>query len=233
MRLFIGEIYPNEVQLREEEEHHIVRVLRMKEGDMVYVTNGKGALIKGQLLITGKKVKVQVIETFPHSNRGQNGLHIAIAPTKNIDRFEFFVEKAVELGVSKITPLLCTNSERKVLNTDKIKKQIETACKQSLRINFPELYPLTPLKDFIQSSNTKLYLTHCYKEYEKITLNETLNREKEITLMVGPEGDFSKKEVEELYSLGSTGVSLGENRLRTETAGIFIASSYYFFHNQP
>lgn len=233
MRLFIGEIHPNEVQLREEEEHHIVRVLRMKEGDMVYVTNGKGALIKGQLLITGKKVKVQIIEIFPHSNRGQNGLHIAIAPTKNIDRFEFFVEKAVELGVSKITPLLCTNSERKVLNTEKIKKQIETACKQSLRINFPELYPLTPLKDFIQSSNTKLYLTHCYKEYEKITLNETLNREKEITLMVGPEGDFSKKEVEELYSLGSIGVSLGANRLRTETAGIFIASSYYFFHNKP
>ncbi|CVK15386.1 16S rRNA (uracil1498-N3)-methyltransferase [Apibacter mensalis] len=231
MRLFIGEIYQNEVLLKEEEHHHIVRVLRMKEGDIVYVTNGKGALIKGKLLINGKKVKVQIIEFLSNSSNTHNGLHIAIAPTKNIDRFELFVEKAVELGISKITPLLCTNSERKILNIEKIKKQIETACKQSLRTYFPEICPLTHLKDFIQSTQTQLYLTHCYKEYEKISLKETFKREKEITILVGPEGDFSKKEVEELYSLGSIGVSLGENRLRTETAGIFIASSYYFYQN--
>jgi 16S rRNA (uracil1498-N3)-methyltransferase len=203
----------------------------MREGDIIYVTNGKGTLIKGKILIIGKKVNVQIIESFSNTPITRNGLHIAIAPTKNIDRFEFFVEKAVELGVSKITPLLCANSERKILNTEKIKKQIENACKQSLRINFPEIYSLTHLKDFIQSSQTKLYLAHCYKEYDKISLKETFKSEKEITLLVGPEGDFSKKEVEELYSLGAKGVNLGENRLRTETAGVFIASSYYFYQN--
>ncbi len=231
MRLFIGEINQNEVQLREEEEHHIIKVLRMREGDEIYVTDGRGALLKGNLRILGKRVKVEIIKTYSTSLSFHNGLHIAIAPTKNLDRFEFFIEKAVELGISKITPLLCANSERKILNIDKIKKQVETACKQSLRTIFPEVFPLTSIKNFIQSSQTKLFLTHCYKEYNKISLKEVLEKEKEITLLVGPEGDFSKKEVEELYSMGSIGVSLGENRLRTETAGIFIASSYYLYNS--
>ncbi|MDR1877134.1 MAG: 16S rRNA (uracil(1498)-N(3))-methyltransferase [Flavobacteriaceae bacterium] len=228
MKLFIGDISPDKITLKEEEEYHIIKVLRMSSGDDIYVTDGKGTLAHGKLIITGKRAEVEVLELFPKKQQDKNRLHIAIAPTKNIDRFEFFIEKAVELGVSEITPILCANSERKNLNIEKIQKQVESACKQSLRLIFPLVRSLTSLKELIQKERTSLFLTHCYKEYKKVPLSRILPQQGRITVLIGPEGDFSKKEVEELYSLGATGVDLGENRLRTETAGIFVAAGHWF-----
>jgi 16S rRNA (uracil1498-N3)-methyltransferase len=228
MKLFIGEIFSDKVSLREEEIHHIIKVLRMNSGEEIFVTDGRGNLAKGKLLLTGKKAEVEVLKIFPQEQQREKRLHIAIAPTKNVDRFEFFVEKAVELGVSEITPLLCANSERKILNVEKTQKQIESACKQSLRTLFPVINPLIPVKEFMEQKFEKLLITHCYKEFNKVSLQEFFPGRGKITVLVGPEGDFSKKEVENFYSLGAEGVSLGDNRLRTETAGIFIAAGYYY-----
>ncbi|MDR2122747.1 MAG: 16S rRNA (uracil(1498)-N(3))-methyltransferase [Flavobacteriaceae bacterium] len=228
MKLFIGNFFPDEVKLQDEEEHHITRVLRMSSGENIYITDGKGNLAQGKLILTGKRVEVEILEIFPPEQPKKNRLHIAIAPTKNIDRFEFFIEKATELGVSEITPLLCANSERKNLKIEKIQKQVESACKQSLRTIFPIIHPLTPLKEFMEKEPENLFLTHCYKEYKKVSLKDILPQPNKTTILIGPEGDFSKKEVEELYSLGATGVDLGKNRLRTETAGIFVAAGYWF-----
>ncbi len=232
MKLFIGDIFPDEVRFKEEEEHHILKVLRMSSGEELFITDGKGNLVRGRLLIIGKRTQIEVLNIFPQKQPEKSKLHIAIAPTKNMDRFEFFIEKAVELGISEITPLLCANSERKILNTDKIQKQIESACKQSLRTIFPVLHPLTPVKEFEQKEKSPLYIAHCYQEYEKIPFNKIISKQEKLTILIGPEGDFSKKEVEEFYSLGATGVSLGENRLRTETAGIFIAAGFYYSNLQ-
>lgn len=228
MKLFIGTISPDEVILKEEEQHHIIKVLRMNPGEELYVTDGEGRLAQGKLFITGKKAQVEILKIFPEKQQEKNKLHIAIAPTKNIDRFEFFIEKAVELGISEITPLLCANSERKILKTDKIQKQIESACKQSLRTLFPAIHPLTSIKEFVQKEKDPLWVTHCYKEYKKIPLKNIIPQQGKLTILIGPEGDFSKKEIEELYAAGAAGVSLGDNRLRTETAGIFVAAGFYY-----
>ncbi|WP_128331805.1 16S rRNA (uracil(1498)-N(3))-methyltransferase [Apibacter sp. HY039] len=229
MKLFIGSIFKDNVEIREDEAHHIVKVLRMSSGEEIYVTDGAGKLAKGTLMISGKKTEVEIIEIYPDTEKSKTNLHIAIAPTKNIDRFEFFLEKAVELGVTEITPLLCANSERKTLKLERLEKQLESACKQSLQRFFPILNPLTAFKDFVHTeSKGKIWVAHCYKEYEKSPIHEVLGISDAITFMIGPEGDFSKKEISDLYESGVGGVSLGENRLRTETAGIFIAGAHYY-----
>lgn len=234
MRLFIGNITPEHVTLNQEEEHHIIKVLRMNDGEEIYVTDGLGSLVRGKISIMGKKISINVLEIIKTKQTGidNKGLHIAIAPTKNIDRFDFFLEKSIELGISTITPILCANSERKHLNYEKVLKQAYGACKQCLRSVFPIINPLTNLQDFLKNSAENIYVAHCYNEFEKKSINQVLKNRKDLTILIGPEGDFSKKEIEHLYNYSATGISLGENRLRTETAGIFVASCYYYsnFH---
>lgn len=228
MKLFIGSISSDEVRLREEEQHHILKVLRMNAGEEIFITDGKGNLVQGNLIISGKKVDIDIKKRFPKEKEPENKLHIAIAPTKNMDRFEFFIEKSVELGITEITPVLCANSERKILKIDKIQKQIESACKQSLKVYFPVINPLISLKDFIQKEKHPLYVAHCYKEYEKVLLNKIWDQTSNPVILIGPEGDFSKKEIEELYHNKAMGIDLGKSRLRTETAGIFVSAAFYY-----
>lgn len=229
MKLFVGEIFP-EVKINDEEQQHIVKVLRMREGEEVSVTDGKGNFAKGKLVFEGKKVSLNASEIKENLPDFSTQLHIAIAPTKNIDRTEFFVEKATELGISEITFLLTDKSERKNLNIERIQKQAVAASKQSLRFHFPKINNLTKLSDFIKNMDVEsTFLAHCDESFERTDLKEiVVNQKKQkITVLIGPEGDFSPNEIKMLSEKGIKAVSLGNQRLRTETAGIFVAAWNY------
>lgn len=228
MKLFFGEINNGKVIINDEEQQHIVKVLRMKNGEEIHVTNGKGTLASGKLVIEGKRANIEVAEIKTDYPDFNPKLHIAIAPTKNIDRIEFFVEKAVEMGISEITFLQTEKTERKNINIDKIRKQAIAASKQSLRFHFPVINDLTKLTDFLKNINPEnTFVAHCHENLERIGLKEIPNLE-QITFLIGPEGDFSEKEISYLANNKIKAVSLGSQRLRTETAGIFVAAWNYF-----
>ncbi len=227
MKLFYGEIEGNVVTINDEEQQHIVKVLRMKNGEAIHVTDGKGNLASGKLRIEGKKAHIEVDEIKNILPDFSPKLHIAIAPTKNIDRIEFFVEKAVEMGISEITFLQTEKTERKNINIDKLRKQAIAASKQSLRFHFPVINDLTKIQDFLKNINPEnTFVAHCHENLERIELKEIPKLEN-ITFLIGPEGDFSEKEISFLAENNIKAVSLGSQRLRTETAGIFVAAWNY------
>lgn len=227
MKLFFGEINNQSVIINNEEQQHIVKVLRMKEGEEIHVTDGKGNLASGTLVIEGKKAGINVENIQTETPNFKPRLHIAIAPTKNIDRIEFFVEKAVEMGISEITILQTEKTERKNINIDKIRKQAIAASKQSLRFHFPVINDLIKLSDFLKNIDSETtFVAHCNENLERIHLNEIPKIENYIFL-IGPEGDFSDKEILFLAEKGIKAVSLGNQRLRTETAGVFVAAWNY------
>ena len=227
MKLFYGNIFP-EIQIHEDEQHHILKVLRMREGEEIHLTDGKGALARGNLVFEGKKVLLDVSEIKENLPEFSPKLHIAIAPTKNMDRTEFFVEKATEMGISEITFLLTEKTERKNLNLEKIVRQSVAASKQSLRFHFPKINDMVKLQDFIKDSDAeKTFVAHCHQHLERKNLHEITGLA-ECTFLIGPEGDFSEKEIAMLADKGIKAVSFGNQRLRTETAGVFIAAWNYF-----
>lgn len=227
MKLFFGEIFPD-VKINDEEQQHIVKVLRMREGEEIFVTDGNGNLAKGNLVFEGKKVSLDVKEIKENLTQFSPKLHIAIAPTKNIDRIEFFIEKATEMAISEITILQTEKTERKNLNIDKLRKQAIAASKQSLRFHFPKINDVTKLSDFIKNINPETtFVAHCDASFERTEISKIQNLEN-ITFLIGPEGDFSEKEINLLSEKGIKAVSLGNQRLRTETAGIFVAAWNYF-----
>ena len=227
MKLFYGEISENTVIINNEEQQHIVKVLRMKSGEEIFVTDGKGNLAKGNLVFEGKKVHLEILEIKEKLPNFSPQLHIAIAPTKNIDRIEFFVEKAVEMGISEITFLQTEKTERKNISIEKLTKQAISASKQSLRFHFPKMNDLVKFSDFIKNLDAETtFVAHCNENLERIHLKDIDSREN-ITFLIGPEGDFSDKEIQILVENGIKAVSLGNQRLRTETAGIFVAAWNY------
>ena len=226
MKLFFGEIFPD-VKINDEEQQHIVKVLRMREGEEIFVTDGKGNLAQGNLVFEGKKVFLDVKEIKENLPEFSPKLHIAIAPTKNIDRIEFFVEKATEMAISEITILQTEKTERKNLNIDKLRKQAIAASKQSLRFHFPKINDVTKLSDFIKTVDSETtFVAHCDASFERTEISKIQNVEN-ITFLIGPEGDFSEKEINLLSEKGIKAVSLGHQRLRTETAGIFVTAWNY------
>ena len=232
MKLFHGEVSNNQVIINDEEQTHIVKVLRMRSGEEIFVTDGKGNLAKGNLQFEGKKVSLEVLEIKENLPNFSTQLHIAIAPTKNIDRIEFFVEKATEMGISEITLLQTEKTERKNLNIDKLRKQSIAASKQSLRVHFPVINDLTKFSDFIKEVDPNTtFVAHCNENLERIDLKilgqDQLKKDNKITFLIGPEGDFSDKEIQLLAEKGVKAVSLGSQRLRTETAGVFVAAWNY------
>ncbi|BAP30166.1 RsmE family RNA methyltransferase [Chryseobacterium sp. StRB126] len=228
MKLFYGEITGNKVIINDEEQQHIVKVLRMKEGEEIYVTDGNGALASGKLVIEGKRAGIEVSEIKNDLPGFTPKLHIAIAPTKNIDRIEFFVEKAVEMGISEISIIATEKTERKNLNIDKIRKQAIAASKQSLRFHFPVINDTVKLSDFLKSINSEsTFVAHCHEDLERMELKSIPPME-EVTFLIGPEGDFSEKEIAFLAEHKIKAVSLGNQRLRTETAGVFVAAWNYY-----
>lgn len=226
MKLFFGEIFPT-VKIDEDEQQHIVKVLRMRANEEITLTDGKGNAATGNLIFEGKKITLGVTELLKAIPPFTPRLHIAIAPTKNMDRTEFFVEKATELGVSEITFLLTEKSERRNLNFERIQKQAVAASKQSLRFHFPQINDLVKLPNFIKTINpANTFIAHCEEAFDRVNLKE-IPLSENTTFLIGPEGDFSLNEIKMLAEAGVHAVSLGSQRLRTETAGIFIAAWNY------
>ena len=214
------------------ESRHIVKVLRKKTGDQLFITNGKGKLFTSEVSIASdKKCMVIIISVEDKPKPWDYYLHIAIAPTKNIDRFEWFLEKATEIGIDEITPILCDHSERKIIKMDRLNRIIESAMKQSLKFQLPKLNTLTTFTDFIQQKNNgDSYIAHCEKT-DKQLLKSILKPKQNTTLLIGPEGDFSNSEITVAIQKGVIPVSLGDSRLRTETAGL-TATQIVSFVNQ-
>lgn len=227
MKLFFGEIHNGKAIINDEEQQHIIKVLRMKDGEAIHITDGKGNLASGTLVIEGKKARMEVSEIREQLPGFSSKLHIAIAPTKNIDRIEFFVEKAVEMGISEITLLQTEKTERKNINTDKLRKQAVSASKQSLRFHFPVIHDLVKIQDFLATTDPgTTFVAHCHENLERMELNHVPATES-LTFLIGPEGDFSEKEIAMMAEKGIRAVSLGSQRLRTETAGTFVAAWNY------
>lgn len=227
MQLFYGNIFENTVEINPDDQHHLRKVLRMSEGDEIAVTNGLGAVATGKLRFEGKKAGLEIIEIRRNTPNFKHHLHLALAPTKNIDRTEFFVEKAIEMGAAEISFLHTENSERKHLNLERIQKKAIAACKQSQRFYFPTLHDMVKLPDFLQNCTPqKTFVAHCHSDLQRKTLSE-ISIDKEICFLIGPEGDFSKHEIQLLKEKNIAAVSLGFQRLRTETAGIFVAAWSY------
>ena len=211
-----------------EESKHIVKVLRKKESDILFVTNGLGYLFKTEIaLASDNKCTVNII-SFEKQNSSKFHLHLAVAPTKMNERYEWFLEKATEIGLHEITPIICEHSERKVLKTDRFQKIIESAMKQSLHCYIPKLNEPILFKDYIKSPKSgQLFIAHC-EETNKKTLKSELKRNENVTILIGPEGDFSVKEIQLALENNFIPVSLGNTRLRTETAAVVACHSVVF-----
>ena len=207
--------------LPEEESLHCVKVLRQKSGDIIHIIDGVGGLYEAMIINPHqKKTEVEILKVTENYGQRNFKLHMAVAPTKNIDRFEWFVEKATEIGVDTITPILCRFSERKVIKQERVEKLVVSASKQSLKAFVPKVNPLTPFNDFIISNQaSNKYIAHCYNS-EKQYLLDICQPLSDIILLVGPEGDFSIEEVKLALQNQFTPISLGNSRLRTETAGV-------------
>jgi 16S rRNA (uracil1498-N3)-methyltransferase len=213
-----------------EESKHIIKVLRKKDTDILFVTNGLGFLFKTEItLASDSKCTVQII-SFEKKEESKFKLHLAVAPTKMNDRFEWFLEKATEIGIHEITPIICDRSERKVINAERFDKIILSAMKQSNELFLPKLNDAVTFKEFIKQQNKGLQLiAHC-EETEKKTLKSVLKPNENITLLIGPEGDFSEKEIALALENNYIPVSLGNTRLRTETAAVVACHSIVFFN---
>jgi len=213
----IPSLKEDSITLPAEESKHACKVLRMSNGDQLEIVNGKGELFSGRIRVADSKRCIVDQEQYSFHEQDEYKIHIAIAPTKMNDRFEMFLEKATELGIHEITPLLCSNSERKKIKHDRYNKVVISAMKQSKRLHLPQLNELTAFNDFISSN--KGLIAHC-EDSEKTELTSLLSP-KECPIIIGPEGDFTLQEIEFALKNGFKPVTLGKTRLRTETAGLF------------
>ena len=220
----------NNFSFDKDESRHIVKVLRKTKGDRLKITNGKGWLFEAEILQPDQKqCSVSIISKSKQPPRSYT-IHLAVAPTKMNDRFEWFSEKATEIGVDRITPILCEHSERRVIKKERYEKVIQAATKQSLHYYMPELDELTSFDDFIRSDfQGEKYIAHC-EETEKKSLKTELNPNTDVCILIGPEGDFSSREINEALKIGFKPISLGSTRLRTETAAIVACHSVAFIN---
>lgn len=211
------------------ESKHIVRVLRKKEGDKILITNGLGQLFTSEILLADdKKCSVKIVNLETQKSDRNYYLHIAIAPTKLNDRFEWFLEKSTEIGIDEITPIICEHSERKVIKTERMEKIILSAAKQSLKFHFPKFNEAITFNAFMNTNfSGQLFIAHC-EETDKKSLKSELKPALKTTILIGPEGDFSTKEIQQSLANNFIPVSLGNSRLRTETAGLVAVHSVAF-----
>jgi len=209
------------------ESRHIIKVLRKKEGDLLSISNGKGLLFLAEITFANEKHCIATIINYENKPKPWNYyLHVAIAPTKNIDRLEWFLEKATEIGIDEITPLLCEHSERKIIKKERLQKIVRAAAKQSLKYNIPKLNNLLPFKEFLKEPKEgQLFVGYCGNDFEKKSLKNCIITKNKITILIGPEGDFSPKEIELAIANKFIAVTMGNSRLRTETAGLVAVHS--------
>ena len=224
MKLFFGEIHDNTAILSEEESHHFSKVLRGNEGDKIHVTDGKGNLAEIEITSISKKaVEAKIIDLKTDFEKKNYYLHVAIAPTKTMERLEFFLEKATEIGIDEITFLQTFHSERKNIKLERIEKIVQAATKQSLKAYLPKVNDLTKFNDFIKTNFNDFTkcIAHCEDDIEKTPLGIVLSENpQKILILIGPEGDFSRDEILTAEENNFTGISLGQQRFRTETAAL-------------
>jgi 16S rRNA (uracil1498-N3)-methyltransferase len=202
------------------ESRHIIKVLRKEIGDNLLITNGLGCFFEATIVSNNQNkcdVKINSVTVVP---RKDYNIHLAVAPTKTNDRYEWFLEKATEIGVDTITPIICSRSERKVIKAERYEKIIQAAAKQSLRAYFPILNPAVRFTEFIKNNTIKeRFIAHCLED-QKVHLKDAFSIEKDVLILIGPEGDFTQEEIKMAQESGFKAVSLGDARLRTETAAI-------------
>lgn len=225
------------LELPEDEAGHAVRVLRLKEGAPLTLTDGAGSFYEAQItLASPKHCRFEILDSRPDRKLWRGEIHLAVAPTKNMDRMEWFVEKATEIGVDRITLLDCKNSERRIVKTERLEKIAVSAMKQSHKAWKPIITPIQPFDAFMRNlPEGQRFIAHCYEadETEGIHLSarnflgDLLDRDGASTVLIGPEGDFSVEEVERAVQSGFQPISLGESRLRTETAALVAVHLMY------
>jgi 16S rRNA (uracil1498-N3)-methyltransferase len=222
---YVPDITHPETVMPADESRHCIKVLRLKAGDELYITNGTGKLYRCTLLDEDyKKALVKIEGEFESKPPRAYRLHIAIAPTKNISRLEWFLEKCTEIGIDEITPLLCENSERQVIKPQRLNKIIIAAAKQSLTASFPVINKTSKFKEFIEGEHQgEKYIAYLDKKSSSLKAKYTPG--KNVVILVGPEGDFTGSEAQEAVARGFAPVNLGEGRLRTETAGVVACTT--------
>lgn len=215
----------------EDESKHIVKVLRKKEDDILQITNGKGYRFEAKITDADpKKCKVQVLSNSK-KHRRMHWFHLVMAPPKSNDRYEWFLEKATEIGVDEITPIICEHSERKTIKHERSEKVVQSAMKQSLRSFLPKLNQAIDFKDFLDKEHQGLlFIAHCSGR-EKVDFKRRIIPDRDITVLIGPEGDFSDTEIKAASDAGFLAVSLGDSRLRTETAAIVACTTVNLINN--
>jgi 16S rRNA (uracil1498-N3)-methyltransferase len=208
--------------LNEEESKHCSKVLRLSTGDKVFLVDGRGGLYEAEIETESKKhVGLLITKTTKEYQKRNHHLHIAIAPTKNIDRLEWFLEKATEIGIDEITPIICERSERKVVKEDRLLKVITSAVKQSLQAYHPLLNPAMTFSQLLQQQTTATKLiAHCVDDAERSYIKDLVQPLNSYLILIGPEGDFSAQEITTALQHGFMPVTLGTTRLRTETAAL-------------
>lgn len=216
-----------QTELPAEEALHAIRVLRLREGDEIFLMDGEGMFFRAEVIATDKKhCHYRILDVQPQEKTWHSRIHLAIAPTKMMERMEWMAEKATEVGFDELTFLECRNSERKVLRVDRIEKIAVSAVKQSRKPWLPCVNAMTDFRKFVtQPFKGRKYIAHCYEEIPRIDLFHNLSKtdlqdDEDVVVMIGPEGDFSIDEVQMAIDHGFVSVSLGESRLRTETAGL-------------
>jgi len=229
---YIPQISSNTIVLPEDESKHCVRVLRLGVGDTINIVDGHGTMLTCSITNPHpKRCVVEVIGKKHQFGKRNFHLHIAIAPTKNIDRFEWFLEKATEIGIDEITPMLCEHSERKTVNLERLERVIAAAMKQSIKAYLPKLNPLTPFNDVaaMEFDGRKL-IAYC-GNFDETHAKTLISRSESVLMLIGPEGDFAPAEVELALQNGFKTTGLGPSRLRTETAGV-VACTIANLRNQ-
>jgi len=223
-----GEYYT----LDERESKHTVRVLRMVEGSEIMLIDGKGNLYEGVISEPDQRAcKIRILNVIKGFEKRDYSLHIAISPLKNPERFEWFVEKSVEIGIDEITPIICQHTEKQGLKPERLNKIIISAMKQSLKASSTKLNPARKFDDFIISLKPGIpMIAHCNDDYERKSIGEVYRKGSDAVILIGPEGDFSEEEILKAVNNGYIPVSLGKSRLRTETAGVSACHSIYFIN---
>ena len=222
MHLFYTpDINSEEYILSEEESKHCTRVLRLKEQDTVYLVDGAGGFYTSRIMDANpKRCKVIVYQTIKEYGKRCYTLTMAVAPTKSIERFEWFLEKATEIGIDRIIPFYSQQSERKIIKLDRLNKIVESAMKQSKSAYHPIIEDICSFKELINRDfSGKKMIAHCF-DSEKTPLKNAINKLDDVLILIGPEGDFNLDEIDKAKMEGYTEISLGQSRLRTETSGI-------------
>jgi 16S rRNA (uracil1498-N3)-methyltransferase len=218
--------------LDERESKHVVRVLRMKKGNEVKLIDGRGNLYEG--IITDPdpaKCMIKIERVIPGFEKRYYSLHIAISPLKNPDRFEWFIEKSVEIGIDEITPVICRNTEKHSIKTERVNNLVISAMKQSLKASATVLNNIMTFSDFINNDHPgTMMIAHCSRDGKLNSIKDVYKKGEKAVILIGPEGDFSNEEIRTSTNKGYIPVHLGMSRLRTETAGVAACHSIYFIN---